>query len=91
MLFNSFLFMVDFSLGRIAGQHPQDNLEYLTVNSNFREICWLHIKMGPRKVGDAITSPRPWTTSGSLSRGFSQQGLPHQSSVGHSGYLAELT
>jgi len=30
-------------------------------------------------------------TFGSLSHGFSQQDLPHQSFEGHSGYLAELT
>jgi len=45
---------------------------------------------GPSKVGDAVTPPRP-RTSASLSRGFSQKGLPHQPSVWHSWYLAELT
>jgi len=48
-------------------------------------------QMGPSKVGDAVAPPRSWTTSGSLFRGFSQEGLPHKSSVGHSGYLAQLT
>jgi len=33
--------------------------------------------MGPRKVGDAVTPPKPGTTSGLLSHGFSQQDLPH--------------
>jgi len=36
MLFISFIFMPDFSQGVLRGQHPQDNLEYLPVNSNFR-------------------------------------------------------
>ena len=38
------------------------------------ECCWLHTKMGPSQVGDVITPPGPWTTSGPLSRGRSQQG-----------------
>jgi len=28
--------MPNFPLGGVAGQHPQGNLEYLTVNSSFR-------------------------------------------------------
>jgi len=57
-------------------------LEYLTVNSNFRWFCWLHTKTRPSNVGDAVTVPRLWATAGLLSRGFSQQDLPHQSFVG---------
>jgi len=64
-------------------------LEYLTVNSNFRKFCWLHTKTGPSKVGDAVTPPGSWTTSGSLSQGFSQQDFSNQSFIGHSGYIAE--
>jgi len=63
-------------------QQPEEDLEYLTVNSNFRQFCWIHTKTRPSKVGDAVTLPRLWTTSGLLSRGFRQQGLPHQSFVG---------
>jgi len=36
MLFISFIFMADFPQGGLRRQHPQDNLEYLPVNSNFR-------------------------------------------------------
>jgi len=46
---------------------------------------------GPSKVGDEVMPPGAWTTFESLSRGFSQQDLPHQSFVGHSGCMAELT
>jgi len=66
-------------------------VEYVTVNSDFRWFCWLHTKMGSSKVGDAVTPPRPWTTSGPLSRGFSQHAMPRQSFVGHSGYMVEIT
>jgi len=36
MLFISFIFMLAFRLGEVAGQQPWEDLEYLTVNSNFR-------------------------------------------------------
>jgi len=37
------------------------------------------------------TSPAPWSTSGSLCRGFDQQDLPRQSFVGDSGHMTYLT
>jgi len=46
---------------------------------------------GTSKVVDVVIPPGPWMTSGPLSRGFSQQDLPHQSFVGHSGHMAKLT
>jgi len=45
--------------------------------------------MGPSKVGDIVTPPGPWMTCGWLSRGCSQQHLPHQSILEHSGRMAE--
>ena len=82
MLFISFIFMLAFRLGSSQGHQPYEDSKYLAVNSNFREFCWLHTKTRPSKVGGAVTPPRLWTTSGLLSRGFSQQDLPHQSFVG---------
>jgi len=76
--------MPDFRLGRAAGAASIGELEIPHVNL-------LHTKTGPSKVRDAVAPPRPWTTFGSLSHGFSLQGLPHQSSIGHFGYMAELT
>ena len=35
------------------------------------------------------TPPGTWTTSGTLSRGCSQQAMPFQSFLGHSGHMAE--
>jgi len=44
-----------------------------------------------RKVEDVVTPPSPWSTSGPLSRGFSQQDLLQQSFLGHSGHVAKPT
>jgi len=52
-----------------------------------RLLYQFHNMREPSKVGYAVTPPRPWTTSGSLSCGFGQKGLLHQSFVGHSGYI----
>jgi len=41
------------------------------------------------KVGGVITSPGAWTTSGSLSREFSQQKVARQYFLGHSGHVTE--
>ena len=82
--------MPDFPLVRVAVATSIGELGIHQDQQQF-QIFWLHIKMGPNKVGDAVAPPRPWTTSGSLTRGFSPQVLPHQSFVGHSGYLGELT
>jgi len=44
----------------------------------------------PSKVGDVVTgTPPAWMTSGSLSRGCNQQGLPRQSFMGRSENMAE--
>jgi len=51
----------------------------------------LHTKTGVSKVGDLATPRRPWTTFGPLSRGFSQQDMPRQSFVGHSGHMTQPT
>jgi len=84
--------MPAFPLGRAAGTAALGGLEIPPmVNNNFRQFCWLHTKTGPRKVGDVVILHGPWTTFGPLSRGFSQQDLPHQSFLGHSGHMAETT
>jgi len=59
--------MLGFRLGRVTGVTALGGLEYLTVNSNFRQFCWLHTKTRPSEVGDEVTPPRLWTTSGLLS------------------------
>ena len=46
---------------------------------------------GPSKVGDVVTPPGPWSTSGSLSRGYGQLDMSRQSFVGHSGNMVEPT
>ena len=39
------------------------------------QFCRLHIKTGPSKVGDVVTPPGPWPTTGTVFRGCSQQDL----------------
>ena len=46
---------------------------------------WQDTKQGD----DVITSPGPWSTSGPLSRGCSQEGSPRRFFLGHSGHMAE--
>jgi len=41
--------------------------------NNLGKCCWLHTKTGLSQVGNVVISPGPWSTSGPLSRGFSQQ------------------
>ena len=69
--------------GEDRGAAALGGLEYLTVNSNLRQL-WLHTKTGPGKFGDVVTPPGRWTTSGSLSRECSQQDLPCHPFVGNS-------
>ena len=57
----------------LRGQQPQEDSKYITFFSTLY-TCWLHAKKEPSKVSDVFTSPGPWTTSGPLSRGCSQQG-----------------
>jgi len=90
MLFISFIFIPTYPLEGVAGTTSIE-LGIPHGQQPFKYLCWLHTKTGPSKVRDAVTPPRLWTTSGSLSCGFSQQDLPHQSFIGHSGYMAELT
>ena len=54
-------------------------------------ISVLLAKAGWGKVGDVITLPGPWTTSGRHAWRFSQQDLPRQSFLGHSGHVAQAT
>jgi len=70
------------SIGWLGKPHDQQQ---------FQIFLRVHTKTGPSRVCDEVTPPGPWTTFGSLSRGFSRQDLPHQPFVGHSGYMAELT
>jgi len=49
------------------------------------------LKTEPSKVGNVVTPPSLWTTFGLLSRGCSQQDLPRQSFLGHSGHVTEPT
>jgi len=46
---------------------------------------------GPSKVGDIVTPPGPWTTTGPLSHVSSQQDFPRYSFLGHSEHMAEPT
>jgi len=46
---------------------------------------------GPSKVWDATTPSGPWTPSGPLSRGCSQQDFHRQSFVEHSVHMAEMS
>ena len=61
-------FHAAFSLGRVARAAAVGGPEYLAINSNFRQFCWLHTKTGPSKVGDVVTPPGPWTNFGPLCR-----------------------
>ena len=76
--------------GEDRGAAALGGLEYLTVNSNLRQL-WLHTKTGPGKFGDVVTPPGRWTTSGPLSRECSQQDLPCHPFVGNSGHMPETT
>jgi len=83
--------MLAFPLGRVAGAisielgkphgQQQFQIDLLAPHQD-------GTKQGRRC---SYSPPRPWTTSGSLSREFSQQGLSHQSFVGRSGYMTQLT
>jgi len=71
-------------LGILPGFSPNQHC-WGGLHSRLVHQC--HTKTGPRKFRDTITPPGPRTTSGLLSHGFSQQSLPHQSFVEHSGYI----
>jgi len=62
-------FVPDFPLGRIGVAAALGGPEIPHDHSNLRWFCWLHAKTRPSKVGDIVTPPGPWTTSGPLSRG----------------------
>jgi len=55
------------------------------------QFPWVHTKTGASKVGDVVRPPGPWTTSGPLSRGCSQQDLPRQSFLRYAVHMAEPT
>ena len=48
----------------------QEGSKCLTVFSNFRQFCWLHIKKGPSNIEDVITQLVPWSTSGHIQVGM---------------------
>ena len=80
MLFISFIFMPAFPLGRVTGATSIGGLGIPDGQQQFQIVLLflpVHTKTGPSKVGDAVTPPRLWTTSGSLFRGFSQQDWLH--------------
>ena len=58
--------MPDFRPGRVAGAAFTGELGMPHGQQQFEVVCWLRTKTGPSKVGDAVTRPRPWTTSGRL-------------------------
>jgi len=91
---NSFIFMPAFPLGRVAGAAALRGLEMPQHGQQQFQVILLAPRQYRTKQGrseDVSTPPGPWTTSGPLSRGFSQQNLPRQSFVGHSGHMAEPT
>ena len=59
------------------------------IRQSQRSVVWIHAKIGPSQIGDVITPPSLWSTSGPLSCGFSKQDFPHQPFLGHSGYVLE--
>jgi len=65
--------MPAFHLDKVAGEAALwEDSNYLSTNSNLRQFRCLHPKMGPNKVGNIVTPPCLWTTSGPLSRGCSR-------------------
>ena len=91
ILFFSFVFLPTFPLRRVAGVAALSGLEIPMTNNYLTYFCWLNTKTGPRKVGDVITLPGPWSTSWPLFRGYSQQDLSRQSFPEHSGQMVEPT
>ena len=83
-------FRAHFPLGRVPGRATlrEPNMPHDQQQSQFP---WLHTMTGPSKVGDVVRPPGLWTTSGPLSSGCSQQDLPRQSFLEHSGHVAEPT
>jgi len=58
-----------FFWGESRGQQPCEDSKCLTIKSNFRSFCWLHIKTGPNMVSDVVIPPGRWTNFGPLSCG----------------------
>jgi len=77
-----------FLQGKVSGQQPWDDSIYLTFSATSDSFTGSS-KTGSSQVGDVITPPGPWSTSGPVSRGCSQQDSPHQSFLSHSGHVAE--
>jgi len=54
-----FIFIPALPMGGSREQQPQEDSNYIAVNSNLRQFGLLHAKMGPGKVGDVVAPPGP--------------------------------
>jgi len=80
---HSFIFVPVFRLGRVPGAAAPRRLELFHRQQRSQivlRLSWLHAKTGQSNVGDA-TNPTGPSTSGPLSRGYSQQDLHRKSFV----------
>ena len=80
---HSFIFVPVFCLGRVPGAAAPRRLELFHRQQRSQivlRLSWLHTKTGQSNVGDA-TNPTGPSTSGPLSRGYSQQDLHRKSFV----------
>jgi len=88
MLFISFIFIPAFPL-RVAGAAALGGLAMPNGQQQFQMVL-LALHHNETKQGQRfIHSTKPWMTSELIFRGFTQQKLPRQSSVGHSGHMAK--
>jgi len=93
MVLISFNFMPAFPLERVAGATALGGLGIPHVQQQYQIVLLASHQDGTMtglcKVRSVVTSPRSWTTYGSLYRGFSQQDLSFLSIVEHSRHMAK--
>ena len=83
-------FHTRFPLRRVAGSGNRNTSRSTAISSNSAD--WPRTETWPNEVGDAVTLPDLYTTSGSflsLSHGFSKHDLPRSSFQGHSVHMVE--
>jgi len=83
--------MSDLPLGRVAGATSTGQLGIPHGQHQSQIVLLASHQDGTKKGRRCSYCTSAYDDIWALSRGFSQDGLPHQFSGGHSGYLTEIT